>query len=112
MSFVCVAKEGNTYKYINTETLQSFFSVDNLDSGFLEKSYLKLLNDARKMGLRNKKIYTVVAEILANSYEDVIGYLISDNQCNLDVLSDSQLSKFIKEQLVTNFYNSQMGNKT
>ena len=112
MSFVCVAKEGNTYKYINTETLQSFFSVDNLDSGFLEKSYLKLLNDARKMGLRNKKIYTVVAEILANSYEDVIGYLISDNQCNLDVLSDSQLYKFIKEQLVTNFYNSQMGNKT
>lgn len=111
MSFICIAKEGNTYKYINTDSLQCFFSVDKLDSSFFEKSYLKLVKDSRKLGIRNKKIYTVVAEILANSYDEVIGYLVSDNQGNLDVLCDSQLSKFVKEQIVTNFYNSQIGNK-
>ena len=79
MSFICIAKEGNTYKYINTDSLQCFFSVDKLDSSFFEKSYLKLVKDSRKLGIRNKKIYTVVAEILANSYDEVIGYLVSDN---------------------------------
>lgn len=87
----CVGCRKGLYLYINPKTLRFNAEKSLTDNTFNEKKY----NDFKK---KKSKVYTIISEICySKEYESFLGYIIADDNGQLDVLTlDRVVNKLSK----------------